>query len=478
LIGRERRNRIELAAFRPQGHRTDVASISYWFLSPSLILALIGKWRGWDKTDPTPAVDWRKVAVDVAIPAKNEERHIAYCLSSVLAQDFPVRKITVIDDASTDGTAALVKRFGELSGRQIELVSRAKSIGKTPALREQCRSTDADALVIIDADTVMVSGNYIARIIEELFKNAGVAAACGEVMPLTGWRRRRMAASDRVLNTLVSSGEGRVAEPGYWASFPENVTILYRRGLYLLLQRVFYDGHQKLFGGLLSPVGCAAAYKTARLRECFDYTEPRLGDNLSMSEDIYIGHFFNWKGYRTFQVAGVTCESTEPPVTVLPRQLFLWSSGFLQSAYYFKDLIQSPFRRARRRKNTDGAGLHARLRRVREQYRAPWGEEVTRRQCRAIGWVELTSAVEKITYPLALLAMFVFWPDAALLTICLEAVMCTALTMWVADPGSRLGAGGAMLLATPIRVLSLGVDLVVCAKYLADMLTGNRNWRK
>ena len=207
-----------------------MASVSYWFLSPSLILALIGKWRGWDKTDPTPQVDWRKVSVDVAIPAKNEARHIAYCLSSVLAQNFPGRKITVIDDASTDGTAALVRQFAQRSGREIEVVSRAKSIGKTPALREQCRATDADALVIIDADTVFVSRNYISRIIEELFKNAGVAAACGEVMPLTGWRRKRMAELDPVLNTLASPGEGRAAGFGFWASFLQNITIVYRRG--------------------------------------------------------------------------------------------------------------------------------------------------------------------------------------------------------------------------------------------------------
>jgi len=455
-----------------------VASVSYWFLSPSLILALIGRWRGWDKTDPTPAVDWRKVTVDIAIPAKNEEQHIAYCLSSVLAQDFAVRKITVIDDASTDGTVAVVKQFARGRGREIEVLSRAKSVGKTPALREQCRSTDADALVIVDADTVLVSGNYISRIVEELFKNAGVAAACGEVMPLTASRRHCMAELDPALKALAKLTDGGDGVGGYWSNFLQNITIVYRRGLYLLLQRVFYDGHQKLFGGQLGPVGCAVAYKTARLRECFDYAEPLLGDNLSMSEDIYIGHFFNWKGYRSFQVAGVQCESSEPPVTALPKQLFLWSSAFLQSSYYFRDLILSPMHPARWGLSANGAEASAGLRRVREQYRSPWGEEVTRRQGRAIGWLELTATVEKVTYPLALLAMFVFWPDVALLTVCLEAILSTALTMWVADPGSRLKFGAAMLLATPIRVLSLGIDLIVSAKYLVDMVTGNRNWRK
>ena len=48
-----------------------MASISYWFLSPSVILAILGKLKGWDRTRPTPAFDWRSAKVDVVIPAKN-----------------------------------------------------------------------------------------------------------------------------------------------------------------------------------------------------------------------------------------------------------------------------------------------------------------------------------------------------------------------------------------------------------------------
>ena len=118
--------------------------------------------------------------------------------------------------------------------------------------------------------------------------------------------------------------------------------------MYILLQRTLYDGTLKLFGGQLNPVGCAVAYKVNRLKECFAYAKPRVGDNLSMSEDIYIGHYFNWKGYRSMQVIGVHCESTEPPITRLPRQLFLWSSAFLQSTYYFSDLPLSPLRYIKR----------------------------------------------------------------------------------------------------------------------------------
>src|SRR6185437_1924794 len=112
-----------------------MASISYWFLSPSLLLAMIGKVRGWDRTKPTPSVNWKEVTVDVVLPAKNEEQNIATALSSLLAQDFPFRNIVVFDDGSTDRTSEIVTRYRELTGRNIQLITRKSSIGKTPALR-------------------------------------------------------------------------------------------------------------------------------------------------------------------------------------------------------------------------------------------------------------------------------------------------------------------------------------------------------
>ena len=111
-----------------------MASISYWFMSPSLVLAMIGKLRGWDKITPTPTVDWRGVVVDVVLPAKNEEKSITLALSSLAQQDFPCRNVVVFDDGSTDRTPQIVERFSELTGRTIQLVRREKSIGKTPSI--------------------------------------------------------------------------------------------------------------------------------------------------------------------------------------------------------------------------------------------------------------------------------------------------------------------------------------------------------
>jgi hypothetical protein len=444
-------------------------------------MAILGKVRGWDRTVSTPAVDWRKTTVDVVVPAKNEEKSIALVLSTIARQDFPVREIAVFDDGSNDRTSDVARRYSDLAGRPVKIVQRKESIGKTPALREYCQQTDADAIVIVDADTVLVSPNYISRLIEELFKNAGVAAASGEVMPLTTRRKMACAQADPKLQTIEFEFQiPPAAKQSWWSRFLVGLTILYRAPMYVLLQRTLYDGTLKLFGAQLNPVGCAVAYRTDRLRECFHYAQPRVGDNLSMSEDIYIGHFFNWKGWRNMQVIGVRCESTEPPITRVPRQLFLWSSGFLQSTYYFRDLPLSPLRHLKRLVSPKSGAPpeHVFQRKIQEQYRAAWGEEVTHKLGRPVGWLELACLAEKLSYPLVLAYFAVFDPEVFLLTIAAETVLCMGLILATADPGARLKYAAMLIPATPIRLMSMGVDMVAVTRCVVDIASGNRRWRK
>lgn len=93
-------------------------------------MAMIGKLRGWDRTVSTPTVDWKNVAVDVVLPAKNEEKAIALALSSLAKQDFPYRRVVVFDDGSTDQTSQVVERYRQLSGREIQLVRRRNPSAK------------------------------------------------------------------------------------------------------------------------------------------------------------------------------------------------------------------------------------------------------------------------------------------------------------------------------------------------------------
>ena len=51
--------------------------------------------------------------VTVIVPCKNEERHIAECLESILANDYPKEKleVLVIDGMSQDRTREIIKKY-------------------------------------------------------------------------------------------------------------------------------------------------------------------------------------------------------------------------------------------------------------------------------------------------------------------------------------------------------------------------------
>jgi hypothetical protein len=455
-----------------------MAAVSYWLISPSFLLALAGKIRGWDRTAPTPTRDWHTAKVDAIIPARNEQRTIAIALDSLLQQDFPIRRIIVVDDASTDRTPEIVTRFAKLYDREIALVRRERPAGKTPGIREVCEKSDADVLFILDADTVLIHRDYISKTVQEMFRNAGVASVCGEVMPLRENTISAAAARSEIVRQLAAEfGPAMTGAQGRWTRIFTYFTIIYRTALYLFLHRILYDGHLKLTGGTLNPAGCAVAYRRDRLAECFSYAGPKVGDDLSHSEDIYIGHFFNWKGYRNIHLGGIQCESTEPPVTRLGKQLFLWSSSFLQSIHYFPSL---PFTILKWPSLVFGrhTPAGAERRRVKEQYRAPWGERYTQRHGRPVGLIDLTSLVEKITFPLILVGLAIRYPEVALLTLLIEMSVSSMAVALVSDSGERIRNAGMMVAATPFRLLSIVVDVVAIGRFAVDLATGNRNWRK
>lgn len=55
--------------------------------------------------------------VTLVVPARNEEAALPACLESLLAQDWPALEVLVVDGASTDGTADVVRRFAERDPR-------------------------------------------------------------------------------------------------------------------------------------------------------------------------------------------------------------------------------------------------------------------------------------------------------------------------------------------------------------------------
>src|SRR6202140_656641 len=71
-----------------------------------------------DRREPPGDVAWP--GISVIIPARNEEANLPPLLDSIIAQDYPLYEAIVVDDSSTDGTAAIGRRYAEQGVRLIQ----------------------------------------------------------------------------------------------------------------------------------------------------------------------------------------------------------------------------------------------------------------------------------------------------------------------------------------------------------------------
>lgn len=89
--------------------------------------------------------------VSVVIPAYNEEKYLEQCLVSLLNQSEKADEIIVVDNNSTDKTAAIAKSFGvRVIKEKKQGMIPARNKGFNTAKYEIITRTDADAIVPTD----------------------------------------------------------------------------------------------------------------------------------------------------------------------------------------------------------------------------------------------------------------------------------------------------------------------------------------
>ncbi|WP_165065753.1 glycosyltransferase [Marisediminicola senii] len=118
--------------------------------------------------------------VSVVIPAWNEEARITRCIAAVLAQTRAVHEIIVVDNLSTDRTAARVLRMMvEHPDAPIRLLAQDDEQGLVPTRNVGLDAATGDIIGRIDADT-MLEPTWCAQLVE-LMSSPAVDAATGPV---------------------------------------------------------------------------------------------------------------------------------------------------------------------------------------------------------------------------------------------------------------------------------------------------------
>ncbi|MCK6480545.1 MAG: glycosyltransferase [Planctomycetes bacterium] len=156
------------------------------------------------------------------VTAVNRADYLGEALDSALAQDFPGLEVVVVDDGSTDGTPALLARYG---GRI--RVHRQENAGQSAAINRGVDMARGEYVALLDSDDAWLPGK-LARAVPLLDADPGAALLYAAVEMMDGAGRAipdprppRSTPSGEVLGTLL---EG---------NFMRTPTVVFRRALFL-----------------------------------------------------------------------------------------------------------------------------------------------------------------------------------------------------------------------------------------------------
>jgi len=284
-----------------------------WLFLAQLALIL---WNQRELGRPLPRL-WADDAplVSVMVPARNEEATIERCLRSLLAQDYPNLEILVLDDGSTDATAAIVRAVG---GSRVRLLRGAPLppgwTGKNWACHQLSQAARGDLLCFVDSDTTLAASTVAAAagVLEE--EGAGLVS----LLP----RASRGSFAGGLLLPMVPYAMFALFPMAAVHRSPSSAVAV-AFGPFLLLTREAYaaaGGHAARADSIVDDVEMSRAVKAAgypvRLANGSDLVETRWYDDLGSIWRGFSKNAYGGVGYNPWMAAAVVLVLM--PVLLLP----------------------------------------------------------------------------------------------------------------------------------------------------------------
>jgi chlorobactene glucosyltransferase len=281
---------------------------------------------------PSGAGPRRTERVSVLVPARDEERNIEACLRQALAQDHPELEVIVVDDGSTDGTAAILAALVAEQPHRLKVIRGEAGgppegwLGKPWACQRAGQQATGDWLLFIDADVRLHPRAVSVALGWAQDHGLDLLSGLGRMEAVGPWEKILQPSVGALI--LAGNDLNRVNDPARRGERP------LANGQFLLFHASAWrelGGHQAVAGAVLDDVGMASAvaasggaYELVMMRELFGC---RMYDSLGAlwqgwTKNLFIG-IRRSLPLLLFITAWVFCGSVLP-FLLLPAALLGW----------------------------------------------------------------------------------------------------------------------------------------------------------
>jgi hypothetical protein len=264
--------------------------------------------------------------VSILVPARNEEANIATCLRHALASRGVAVEVVVMDDGSTDRTAAIVREFAAADARvRLETCPALPPgwTGKVHACARLAEKARGTHLLFIDADVRLEPDAAAAM--------AGHAARTGAAM-VTGVPRQEIGSLGEAVTVPMINFLLFCYLPGGGRAFTERPDMAAACGQLLMVERQAYEtagGHTAIRSLLHDALQLSRRMRTAGFA-----TEVVEGAPLATCR-MYDGFAQSWSGFIKNAREGMATPVGLPIWTAMLAGAFLWPIALLPEAWAF-----------------------------------------------------------------------------------------------------------------------------------------------
>jgi chlorobactene glucosyltransferase len=174
--------------------------------------------------------------ISVCVPARNEERVIRRCVEAILSQNYPNFETLVVDDHSTDATAAILGELAHDHPNLIVIPGTALPLGwagKPFAIYQAATKSRGEWLCFVDADTFLAPEALTSCYVKALDMGADLFTIMTHQILDTFWEKVLMP----LVMTALSVGFSprRVNDPNYRDAVANGQFILINRNVYQII---------------------------------------------------------------------------------------------------------------------------------------------------------------------------------------------------------------------------------------------------